>query len=119
MGRTHRSVATGGPVRSTPTEQDNVLYFGSDDSKIYALDAATGATVWTVTTGGAVESSPTLQSNVLYVGSDDATVYALNPATGATLSTVTTGGPVAVRVGRLLRPISKVADRGRAAVPSS
>ena len=48
---------TGGQVDS-PTVVDDVVYVGSYDHKIYALDAANGTLIWNYTTGGRVYSSP-------------------------------------------------------------
>ena len=59
---------TGGAIRSSPTVVDSVVYVGSDDGNLYALDAVTGETKWSYQTGGEVHSSPTvsrdLQSDV-------------------------------------------------------
>ena len=53
------------------------VYVGSDDHKVYALDAATGHLRWTYTTGGAV-SGPAVAGGTVYVGSGDHKVYALD-----------------------------------------
>jgi eukaryotic-like serine/threonine-protein kinase len=68
---------TGEAVSSSPTVVNGVLYVGSNDSSVYALDASTGQQIWAFQTGGAVSSSPTVVNGVLYVGSDDHNVYAL------------------------------------------
>ena len=39
------------------------------DGNVYALDAATGAKLWSYTTGEEVESSPAVANGVVYVGS--------------------------------------------------
>jgi hypothetical protein len=86
--------ATGNGVESSPAVVDGVVYAGSDDGKVYALDAATGAVRWQLQTGGAVTSSPAVTSGAVYIGSGDGKVYALNPATGAVLWETQTGGAV-------------------------
>jgi hypothetical protein len=68
--------------------------WGSDDSKVYALNAATGTLVWNYATGGAVWSSPAVIDGVVYVGSDDNKTYCLNASTGAHIWDYTTGGAV-------------------------
>ncbi|MGW0879286.1 outer membrane protein assembly factor BamB family protein [Streptomyces sp. NPDC002671] len=73
---------TGGPVMSSPTVTDGVVYVGSDDKNVYALDATTGKRKWHYLTGDKVEGAPTVTEGVLYVGSTDGSVYALNAATG-------------------------------------
>jgi uncharacterized repeat protein (TIGR01451 family) len=74
---------------------NGVAYSGSDDGNLYALNASTGAKLWSYATGGAIYfSSPTVANGVVYVGSDDQNVYALNASTGAKLWSYTTGGYV-------------------------
>jgi serine/threonine-protein kinase len=53
-----------------------VLYFGSYDQRVYALNAKTGAKLWSYATGNLVESSPVVVNGMVYVGSDDHNVYA-------------------------------------------
>ena len=90
---------TGAAVRTSPAVFNGMLYVGSDDGNVYALNATTGAKLWNFTTGGVVESSPAVATGVpnalVYVGSDDDNVYALNAGTGAVVWKFTTGGPVA------------------------
>ena len=54
------------------------VYIGSDDHKVYALDAATGRLRWAYYTGSSVDSSPAVAGGTVYVGSDNETVYALD-----------------------------------------
>jgi outer membrane protein assembly factor BamB len=61
---------------------------------VYALNAATGAQLWSFTTGGFVNSSPAVANGVLYAGSNDSNLYAVNAATGAQLWRFTTGNAV-------------------------
>jgi outer membrane protein assembly factor BamB len=46
-----------------------VVYVGSVDFNVYALDAATGAKLWSFPTGSDVRSSPAVANGMLYVGS--------------------------------------------------
>lgn len=73
---------TGGAVRSSPIVADGLVYFGSDDWNVYALDAITGLEVWRFRTRGAVRSSPRVDNGIVYIGSDDGYVYALDATTG-------------------------------------
>jgi outer membrane protein assembly factor BamB len=70
------------------------VYVGSDDNKVYALKASTGALLWSYATGDYVSSSPAVANGVVYVGSWDGNVYALNANTGVLLWSYTTGGAV-------------------------
>ena len=51
------TATTGGTVESSPAVVGGVVYVGSKDDKLYALNATTGATLWTAATGGEVNSS--------------------------------------------------------------
>ena len=73
---------------------NGVVYVGSDDGNVYALNAATGAKLWSYTTGYVVTSSPAVANGVVYVGSGDGNVYALNATTGTRLWSFTTAGQV-------------------------
>ena len=54
-----------------------VVYVGSDDQHLYALDAATGAKRWSFGTGGGLEAAPTVAGGAVYVGSKDGSLYAV------------------------------------------
>ena len=108
------SFPTRGPVLSSPALDDGaaVLYIGSADGHLYALDAAggsgagdgagSGATVWVTPLGGGVYASPVLTSlymttgtwGALIVGASDGSVYALDAGNGTILWSTPTGGPV-------------------------
>jgi len=55
-----------------------VVYVGSLVDNVYALNAKTGAKVWSYRTGSSVNSSPAVANGVVYVGSDDGKVYAFS-----------------------------------------
>ena len=82
---------TGGEVYSSPAISNGIVYTGSEDDKVYALNATTGAWIWDYTTGGDVSSSPAVSNGIVYVGSEDGKLYALNAATGAWIWDYTTG----------------------------
>ena len=79
---------------SSPAVANGVVYIGSDDNNVYALNASTGAKLWSYTTDGEVNSSPAVANGVVYVGSDDGNVHALNAHTGAKLWSYAIGGQV-------------------------
>ncbi len=54
-----------------------VIYFGSIDHTIYALDARYGKLIWHFETGDQVAGSPTVEDGVIFCGSCDHNVYAL------------------------------------------
>jgi outer membrane protein assembly factor BamB len=67
---------------SSPALVNGVVYVGSFDDHLYALDAATGAKRWSFRTGASIRSSPAVANGVVYVGSEDGRLYALDDATG-------------------------------------
>jgi parallel beta-helix repeat protein len=85
---------TGSYVESSPAVADGRVYVGSDDGRVYCLDAANGAQVWNYTTGFWVRSSPAVADGRVYMGSLDCRVYCLDASTGAQVWNYTTGGYV-------------------------
>ncbi|MGH2533542.1 MAG: PQQ-binding-like beta-propeller repeat protein [Thermomicrobiales bacterium] len=72
----------GFPVISSPAVVDGVVYIGSLNSEVYALDAFSGPPRWTFLTEGEVISSPAVADGLVYVGSNDGNLYAINADTG-------------------------------------
>jgi outer membrane protein assembly factor BamB len=74
----------GDEILSRPAIRSNLVYFGSNDGNVYALEAASGTMVWSFTTGGAVKGSPVFHRDdgtmreLLIIGSADKTLYALD-----------------------------------------
>lgn len=71
-------------VTSTPylDAQEGVIYVGSMDWNVYALDARSGWAVWRVRAGGPVISSPMLANGMVFIGSADKNMYALDARNG-------------------------------------
>ncbi len=67
---------------SSPVVANGSIYFGSGDTNIYALDAASGNLKWKFKTGDVVHASPAIMDGTLFVGSWDSFFYALDAATG-------------------------------------
>jgi eukaryotic-like serine/threonine-protein kinase len=67
---------------SSPVVVDGLVYFGSGDTNIYALDAASGQLKWKFKTGDVVHASPAIAGGKLYVGSWDSYFYALDSKSG-------------------------------------
>ena len=68
---------TDGMVKSSPAVADGVVYVGSGDGRLYALDARTGEEKWSFKTDGGVASSPAVAGGVVYFGSTDGYLYAV------------------------------------------
>ncbi len=84
--------ATGDRIVSSPVWWEGVLYFGSDDNNLYAVDAETGRQKWKYSTQGPVPSSPAVAGGMVYFPSYDGKFYALNAETGRVKWKFTTAG---------------------------
>jgi len=74
-------------VTSSPAVANGVVYVGSRDRNVYALDASTGALLWNYFANQG-SSSPAVANGVVYVGTSYPSgwyVYALDASTGALL----------------------------------
>lgn len=77
---------TGDAVTTSPSVVDGLVYFGSDDGNVYAVNASSGALIWNYSTGGPVQSSPSVLDGVVYIGGFHShAVYALNASSGVPL----------------------------------
>jgi uncharacterized repeat protein (TIGR02543 family) len=95
--REYKWVFEGGNIfESSPAVGANgLVYAGSMDGKMYAVDSVTGLKRWDFVTGDAVYSSPALGADgTVYFGSYDGSVYALNGDTGEKRWEFATGGTV-------------------------
>ncbi len=81
---------------SSPTIVGDVLYVGSGDQHVYALDVQSGAQRWAFATGDVVHASPTVVGGVVYIGSWDRNLYALDAATGRERWRYTTGADTVI-----------------------
>lgn len=104
-GKVLWSRGTGGPIRLAPTVDFGRVYFGSDDGRVYCLDAGTGQLAWELRAGPAeewllargemvhrwpVRTGVLVEDGVAYFGAgifphEDVFVYAVDAATGAVL----------------------------------
>jgi len=85
---------TGDDVFSSPAVAEGVVYVGSYDDSLYALDAQSGKLLWKYKTGDDVCSSPAVAEGVVYVGSYDDSLYALDAQSGKLLWRYRTGDDV-------------------------
>lgn len=68
------------------SQDEETVYFGSNDGKLYAVGVANGGAIWTLQTEGAIVASPSVGiDGTVYVGSQDKHVYALDSKTGSVL----------------------------------
>jgi outer membrane protein assembly factor BamB len=67
-----------------PVIAGGVLYVGTSNGKLVAVDLASGSTLWTFKAHGPIDTTPAVFGNLVYVqpGQLDPTLYALDVATG-------------------------------------
>ncbi|MFT7464736.1 MAG: outer membrane protein assembly factor BamB, partial [Pseudohongiellaceae bacterium] len=79
------SFDTGGTIESSPTVAEGLVFCGTFDNHLFALDAATGAERWRFAVDGLVRASPSVVDGRVYFGADDERFYCLEAQTGQQL----------------------------------
>ena len=69
-------------IYSSPVIDNNIIYFGSNDSSLYALDKNTGKTNWSYNTKGQIRSKPLIHNETIIFNSTDGFIYSLNKNNG-------------------------------------
>jgi eukaryotic-like serine/threonine-protein kinase len=97
--RWQEKVADGG-IAGTPALVDGVLYAGSFDKRLYAVDTASGATRWrsAESAGNWFWTEPLIDGDTVMAGSLDGYVYALDRASGAQRWRAKVDAPVRARL---------------------
>ena len=103
---------TRGPVRSVPVISSGVLYVGSGDGNLYAIDAESGRERWRLATGGAVNSSPAVADGIVCFTSKDRSVYGVEASTGRVMWQFTCGPDLPYRNGFDYYTSSPTVDNG-------
>ena len=73
---------TGLPMYSSPVVSDNLVYIGSLDSVLYAVDVHSGRVQWRFHTLGEIRSNACVDNEHLYLNGGDGFLYALHKKTG-------------------------------------
>jgi alpha-glucoside transport system substrate-binding protein len=82
-----------GDIPPIPAVADGLVYCGSSDGYLYAVDVQTGQEKWKFKTADVgTPSVPTVAAGVVYVGSQDHHLYALDAQTGQEKWRFKTGG---------------------------
>jgi len=92
LGNLKWTFKTDGKIFSSPIVQDGIVYIGSEDGNLYAINEKTGRTQWKFKTSGAVHSSPAIFKNTVYIGSFDGYYYAIDTKTSHLKWKFKTGG---------------------------
>jgi outer membrane protein assembly factor BamB len=91
---------TDGPVNSAPAADGDILFLGSSDGKLYALNVSgpTPISLWNFTANGAIQSTPAIDGDRVFFGSDNQMLYTLNETTGELIWTFAITDPVGVKI---------------------
>lgn len=81
-------------VRSSPCVSNGMVFVGSYDTNLYAVDASRGEFRWKYATEGGISSSPAVWNDIVIVGSEDGAVYACDIRRGVLRWTFRTSKPV-------------------------
>ncbi len=65
-------------VTSSPAISQDVVYFGSFDATLYALNSINGWVNWKLWLNKPILSSPAIRDNLLYIGSSDGMIYCID-----------------------------------------
>lgn len=76
-GKEQWHLKTEGAVNSPPVIDQGVLYFGSWDNHLYALDLKSARVLWWFKTDWRVDKSPAVADGVAYLGTDNGNLYAI------------------------------------------
>ena len=103
---------TNGAVMSSPSVVDGIVYFGSQDKNIYAVNALSGSLIWKFTTLDAIESSPAIANGKVITGGEDGYVYCLDAYNGNLIWKTFVNGSLPVTMGAavMLRSSPAIVD---------
>lgn len=73
---------TGGQIKASPVVAYDTVYAGSDDNRLYALDAKEWGQLWSFEADGKISNSPTIWNGTVYFNTADDKIYALDAKTG-------------------------------------
>jgi outer membrane protein assembly factor BamB len=77
------STKADGPIQFNPVLASGVLFVGSDDGHLYALDARTGALRWSFDAGIAIKGSAVAVDGVVAVADTNGILHVIDQATGS------------------------------------
>jgi outer membrane protein assembly factor BamB len=85
---------TEGEVKSTPIIDSNIVYVGSNDGNIYAIDLYSGQQFWAYKTDDSVEAAPLYINGIICAGTTGGILYAIDAVTGTFQWKYETGGQI-------------------------
>jgi outer membrane protein assembly factor BamB len=82
LPKTKWEFKTARPLFSSPVISGKLVYFGGNDSVLYAIDIESGKEEWKFQTKGEIRSNVCIESDCLYLNGGDGTIYKLNKLDG-------------------------------------
>jgi eukaryotic-like serine/threonine-protein kinase len=82
LNRVKWTFHTHGEVISSPAIVKGVVYVGSNDGNLYAIDQQTGSEKWNFPTESRITSSPAVANGLVYFSSYDGNFYAVDTTSG-------------------------------------
>lgn len=71
-----------GALRASPVIYDDLIYIGSEDKRVYALDEYTGELVWSIKLDDVVAASASVAGLTLVIGTESGTLYGIHRTEG-------------------------------------
>jgi eukaryotic-like serine/threonine-protein kinase len=81
-------------VRGTPTVQDGIVYIGSYDHNLYAVNVNNGSFVWKYAADGGIVTRPLVHDGNIYFGSEDKRLHVLSSRSGKIVWSYYADGPI-------------------------
>lgn len=81
-------------IRGSAQFANGIVYFGSYDNHLYAVNAESGNEVWKYPTEGGIVSRPAVMGDSVFVGSEDNRLHVVSTRSGSLQWTYYTKGPV-------------------------
>lgn len=83
---------TSKPIFASPVIDENIVYFGGNDSVFHSVDIESGKENWKFRTNGEIRSAVCVAGDFLYLNGGDGTIYQLEKLTGKTIWKFETNG---------------------------
>jgi eukaryotic-like serine/threonine-protein kinase len=81
-------------IRGSPVFENGVVYIGSYDRNLYAINSTNGQFLWKFPTGGGVVGRPAISDGLVIFGSEDNNLYAVLGRTGKLSWSIGAEGPI-------------------------
>ncbi len=81
-------------IRGTPTFNNGMVFVGSYDNNLYALEADSGQFAWKYATDGGIVTKPSVYEGNVYVGSEDKRLHVVSLRSGKINWTYFSDGPI-------------------------